>query len=90
MNPDIIAYIGSFILIITYIPQAFKVYKTHRTEDLSFWFLLLASIGTGCWFIYAFWIMNWPLIFVECGMLPQQIFILVWKVWNIIRYRESL
>ena len=35
-----------------YVPQAYKVYKTKKTGDLSAWMFILSNSGLALWFIY--------------------------------------
>ena len=47
---------------IAFFPQAYKVYKTHRTRDLSLPMYILFSIGILLWLIYGIMINNLPII----------------------------
>ena len=49
---DLIGYLGVVCTSIALIPQAVKVFRTRKTEDLSFIMLLIFFLGQCCWFTY--------------------------------------
>jgi len=59
------AMVGLFAGLLTtgsQIPQAYKVYKSGSTGDLSFWWILALLAGTFAWLYYGLQIMDFPLI----------------------------
>ena len=62
MIEDIIGYLGGFFIMISFIPQVIKSYKTKSVEDLSVWMILATLIGTAFWITYGFLINGMPVI----------------------------
>jgi len=63
----IIAYLlglfGSILITIAYLPQTIKTIKTRHTKDLSFYWLIILTIGLWMYAVYGFSIMSIPVIF---------------------------
>jgi len=62
MIEDIIGYLGGFFIMISFIPQVIKSYKTKSVKDLSLGMILATLIGTGFWITYGFLIESMPII----------------------------
>ena len=59
---ELLGYIGGFSIVITYLFQLVKVYKTQSTVDLSIKFLIAAMTGTIFMLAYGIFINQMPLI----------------------------
>ena len=59
---EIIGYIGSFMLSLTYIPQIINIYKTKSAKDLSYLMIIMLIIGYIIFLAYGVLIMSIPLI----------------------------
>jgi MtN3 and saliva related transmembrane protein len=59
---DIVGYIGSFTLSVTYIPQIISIYKTRSTKDLSYIMVIMLIIGYIIFLVYGVLIKSIPLI----------------------------
>lgn len=59
---DIIGYIGGIFIMISFIPQVIKSYKTKSVKDLSLAMLIMTLIGTFFWLIYGIIISAMPII----------------------------
>ena len=62
MIEDIIGYLGGFFIMISFIPQVIKSYKTKSVGDLSTGMILATLIGTVFWIVYGFLINGMPVI----------------------------
>jgi len=62
MIEDIIGYLGGFFIMISFIPQVIKSYKTQSVDDLSIGMILATLIGTIFWITYGFMIKGMPVI----------------------------
>ena len=62
MIEDIIGYLGGFFIMISFIPQVIKSYKTQSVDDLSIGMILATLIGTIFWITYGFLINGMPVI----------------------------
>ena len=73
----IIAAIGTTS---SFIPQAYKVFKTKKTEDLSLGMFFLFCAGTLLWTIYGFLIKSIPVVVANSVTFAMAFYILVMKL----------
>ena len=79
----IFKYIGFFAAICTtiaFLPQAFKVWKTKSTKDISLLMFIIFTIGVISWLIYGITISDLPIILANAVTLILSLFILVYKI----------
>ena len=62
MIVEIIGYLGGIFIMISFIPQVIKSYKTKSVKDLSITMIISTLIGTIFWIIYGFLIKGMPII----------------------------
>ena len=62
MIQDIVGYLGGIFIMISFIPQVIKSYRTKSVEDLSIWMIVATLVGTIFWIIYGFLINGAPII----------------------------
>jgi MtN3 and saliva related transmembrane protein len=84
MNPEIIGYIAGVIVIISWIPQVIKSYKTKSVNDLSILMIILVLTGISLWMIYAFIVKDGP-IFASNAILAV---LIIWLLYMKIRYEK--
>jgi MtN3 and saliva related transmembrane protein len=77
---NFIGFIAAFCTTVSFIPQAIKVWKTKKTDDISFGMFLLMSIGVGLWIVYGLIIASIPVISANALTLILAVYILVMKV----------
>lgn len=65
MLEDIIGYLGGFFIMISFIPQVVKSYRTKSVKDLSTGMIIATLIGTGFWIFYGFLISGKPVIIMN-------------------------
>lgn len=65
MIEEIIGYLGGVFIMISFIPQLVKSYKTKKVSDLSLGLLVATLIGTIFWIIYGVLIMGMPIIIMN-------------------------
>ena len=78
-----ITYIGffsGFCTTIAFIPQAYKVWKTKRTKDISLWMFLIFTTGVVGWLVYGVLTDNLPIIFANIVTLFLAFKILAAKI----------
>lgn len=63
-----------------FLPQAYKVFKTGRTEDLSLGTFLLMTTGIVLWGIYGFLIHSTPMIVSNLISFTMVVYILIMKL----------
>ena len=79
----ILKYIGFFAAICTtiaFLPQAFKVWKTKSTKDISLLMFIIFTIGVASWLIYGIIISDLPIILANAVTLILSLFILGFKL----------
>ena len=84
---DIIGYIGSFTLSLTYIPQIIDIYKTKSAKDLSYLMIIMLIIGYIVFLAYGILIMSIPLIVSISISLANCVHLLIIK--SILQVREN-
>ena len=62
---DLVGYIGGFFIMISFIPQVFKSYKTRSVKDLSTSMIIATFVGTAFWVAYGFFINSMPVIIMN-------------------------
>lgn len=59
---ELIGFVAAFLTTVAFIPQALKVYKTRKTDDLSFGLFFMLFVGISLWFVYGLLISAMPII----------------------------
>jgi MtN3 and saliva related transmembrane protein len=73
-------YLSAFCTTAAFVPQAFKVYRTNKTTDISLGMILLMTIGVGFWIIYGFLISAPPVIIANITTFILALYILIMKI----------
>ena len=77
---NIIGFLAAFCTTVAFVPQAIKVYKTRKTDDISFGMFLLMCIGVALWDVYGFIIGSIPVIIANSVTLLLAIYIFIMKI----------
>ena len=62
-------WIGSTAATLTttaFIPQAWQVWRTRHTADISLGMYALFTLGVAMWLIYGILLESWPIIIANC------------------------
>ena len=62
MNVLIFGYFAAFFTAVSFLPQAIKTVKTRQTAGLSLLTYLFLFLGSLSWFIYGFYLTDYPLM----------------------------
>mgnify|MGYP001589355491 FL=1 len=62
MIEDVIGYLGGIFIMVSFIPQVIKSYKTKSVRDLSIWMIAATFIGTLFWITYGYFIKSRPVL----------------------------
>ena len=65
MIEDIIGYLGGIFIMISFIPQVIKSYRTRSVSDLSLGMILATLIGTVFWITYGVLIISKPIVIMN-------------------------
>lgn len=74
---DLFGYLAAIGTTGAFIPQAMKVFKTKKTEDLSLGAFLLLCVGILLWIVYGVLVQSFPLIIANCLTFIMTCYILV-------------
>jgi MtN3 and saliva related transmembrane protein len=85
----LIGFIAGILTTGAYIPQAYKVYKTKQTRDISLIMFLLMTTGIAGWLIYGIMVNALPIILANGISLLLSIYILVVKIRNYFKKPEA-
>lgn len=76
-------WIGSIAATLTttaFIPQAWQVWRTRHTKDISLGMYAIFTSGVALWAIYGVMIASWPIIIANCITLLLAGAVLVMKI----------
>ena len=65
MLQDIIGYLGGIFIMVSFVPQVIKSYKTKSVEDLSLWMIIATFVGTVFWILYVYLINSKPVLIMN-------------------------
>ena len=80
---EIIGYMAAFLTTIAFVPQAYKIYKTNETKDLSLSLFIIFSLGVFMWLIYGIILESVPMILANIITLFLSLYILYKKFRNL-------
>ncbi len=77
---EIIGIVAGTATTASFIPQAYRVYKTRKTADLSAGMFILLSTGLCLWIIYGIYLLSFPIILANGITLILALYILIMKI----------
>jgi MtN3 and saliva related transmembrane protein len=77
---EILGFAAAVFTTAAFVPQAYRVYKTKRTEDLSLSMFVMFSVGVFLWLVYGIAISSAPVIYANIVTLILALYILVVKI----------
>lgn len=81
MEPvDLLGYLAAFCTTVAFVPQAWKVYRTRQTNDLSLGMFGLFTTGVALWLAYGVLIASAPIYIANIFTLLLAGYILVMKL----------
>ena len=81
MEPvDLLGYTAAFCTTVAFVPQAWKVYRTKQTNDLSLGMFALFTAGVALWLAYGVLIASAPIYIANTFTLLLAGYILVMKL----------
>jgi len=66
INADIIGSVAATLTTTAFIPQAWKVWRTRHTADISLGMYALFTVGVALWLSYGILLESWPIIIANC------------------------
>lgn len=89
-NLELIAAIAGTLTTISFLPQTIKTIRTRETKAISFIMYLLFTIGCGFWLFFGVVINNYSIIIANSLTLLLAFIILVIKMMNLKKDRETI
>lgn len=80
MNADLLGSIAAFCTTTAFVPQAWQVYRTRSTHDLSLGMFLLFTAGVTLWLAYGVLIDSLPVAVANAATLLLAGYILYMKL----------
>ena len=77
---ELVGSIAAFLTTVAFVPQAYKVYKTNQTKDLSLFLFLIFSLGVFMWLIYGIMKEDLPIMIANSVTLFLSLYILYKKI----------
>ena len=66
INADIIGSIAATLTTTAFVPQAWQVWRTRHTADISMGMYVLFTSGIALWLCYGILLAAWPIIIANC------------------------
>lgn len=66
---DIIGSVAATLTTTAFIPQAWQVWRTRHTADISLGMYALFTLGVALWLSYGILLESWPIIIANCVTL---------------------
>lgn len=77
---ELVGYLAAFFTTVAFIPQAYKVFKTNQTKDLSLSLFIIFSLGVLMWLIYGLLLNSIPMTIANTITLLLSLYILYKKI----------
>ncbi|WP_371802807.1 SemiSWEET family sugar transporter [Candidatus Lokiarchaeum ossiferum] len=82
---ELVGSVAAILTTISFIPQAWKVYRTRKTDDISLSMWILFTTGVTFWMIYGFFLQDWNIVGANGVTALLAGYILVKKIQYLIR-----
>lgn len=87
---DIFGFIGAFLTTLSFVPQAWLVLRTGKTEGISLTMYALFTIGVAAWLAYGVLESALPIIMANAITLVLAALILAMKTRAVLQARSSV
>ncbi len=77
---EIVGYVAACLTTISYLPQALKIIKLKKADEISLTMYLLSVSGTFLWLVYGLFMGNLPLILANAISCSFGIIIIFYKI----------
>lgn len=81
---SLIGYFAAICTTSSFVPQAYKVYKTKQTRDISLGMFFLLTIGNLGWLTYGLMITSMPMILANVVSVLLAFYIFVMKIKGVL------
>ncbi len=85
MYLEYLGYVAAVCTTVSFLPQAFKIMRSKKTNDISLIMYSLLVIGVILWTIYGIYKNDWSLILANSITSISATIVLVFKIKNVIK-----
>jgi MtN3 and saliva related transmembrane protein len=82
---DYIGSIAGFLTTVSFVPQAYRVYKTKDTDSISIYMFVIFNLGIIAWFTYGILLDQLPIIIANMVTFIFAFYILCHKIKSLTR-----
>lgn len=80
---EAIGYLGGIFLAVSFIPQAYKTFRTREIGGLSLGTYSIYNLGVFCWIVYGFYLHSYQMVIFNtitmCFSLPVLLMIVKYR-----------
>ncbi|MGC2167236.1 MAG: SemiSWEET transporter [Gallionella sp.] len=77
---DLIGSVAASLTTISFVPQAWRILRTHHTTDISLGMYSLFTLGVSFWLTYGIMLESWPIIAANSVTLVLAGTVLIMKI----------
>jgi MtN3 and saliva related transmembrane protein len=85
----IVGYIAATSSTISFVPQIISIIRTKDTKSISLQMYIIFVFGIICWLTYSIYIVDLPMLIANSVSLVFASFILISKIINVIKGKDS-
>ena len=78
--PDLVGTVAATLTTVAFIPQAWLMWKSGRTEGVSLGMYSIFTIGVALWLLYGVMLGAWPIVVANAITFVLAAFILLMKL----------
>ena len=80
MKGEWLGFVAATLTTASFVPQAAKIIRTRRTQDVSLLMYVAFTVGIGFWLAYGILLDSWPMIIANVITLALSLTILCLKL----------
>ena len=80
MKGEWMGFVAATLTTLSFVPQAAKIIRSRRTQDVSLWMYLAFTVGIVFWLAYGILLDSWPMIIANVITLALSLTILCLKL----------
>jgi len=85
MYLEYLGYVAAVCTTVSFLPQAFKIMRSKKTNDISLIMYSLLVVGVILWTIYGIYLNDWSLIIANSITSISATVVLVFKIKNVVK-----
>jgi MtN3 and saliva related transmembrane protein len=85
MYLEYLGYVAAVCTTVSFLPQAFKIMRSKKTNDISLIMYSLLVVGVILWTIYGIYLNDWSLIIANSITSISATIVLVFKIKNVVK-----